>query len=280
MSTTSSKQILFLTANPMTTTALKLDEEMRLISHRMRRAEYRKQFEFRSAPAIRATDLPYELMDNAPDIVHFSGHGQQDGSLLFVWDADRKTVPIPPATLARVFKQLQGRIQCVVLNACYSEAQAESIAKFIPCVVGMSRAVPDDAAIAFAAGFYEALAFGKSIAEAFELGQIQVELTSPELAGSADIMKLLVQSGVDASQLRIVSSAHLTLDAIEGESSVAIASSTQQIGSIEAAGTSNTVNVTQGKGGQGSQPNNSPRSQKVDRIQIDGANNQVKVTQN
>ena len=144
-------KILFLTANPTNTTPLKLDEEIRLIGQRIRRGEYRKLFDVRPVPALRATDLPYELMDGAPDIVHFSGHGSPAGELAFQRDGDGAAVPIPASTLARVFKQLRDRIQCVVLNACYSELQAAAIVESIPCVVGMSRAVPDATAIAFAA---------------------------------------------------------------------------------------------------------------------------------
>lgn len=194
-------KILFLTANPSGTAALQLDEEIRLIGQRIRRGEYRKLFEIRSAPAIRATDLPFELMDDTPEVVHFSGHGSSAGELLFVNDSDGKPHPVPAKTLARFFKQFRDRVRCVVLNACYSRIQAEAIAESIPCVVGMSRAVPDATAIAFAAGFYEALAFGKSVADAFELGQTQVELTAPQLMDTADIPQLVVRAGEDASKI-------------------------------------------------------------------------------
>lgn len=194
-------KILFLTASPSDKAALQLDEEIRLISQRIRRGEYRNLFEIRSAPAIRATDLPFELMDNTPEIVHFSGHGSKAGSLHFINDGDRTARPIPPKTLARVFKQFRDRVKCVVLNACYSSAQAEAIAESIPCVVGMSWAVLDSTAIAFAAGFYEALAFGKSVAEAFELGLTQVDLSAPSAVHETEIPTLVVRRGEDASKI-------------------------------------------------------------------------------
>lgn len=197
-------KILFLTASPSDKAALQLDEEMRLIGQRIRRGEYRNLFEMRTAPAIRATDLPFELMDNAPEIVHFSGHGSKTGALYFIHDGDRAARPIPPRTLARVFKQFRDRVKCVVLNACYSAAQAEAIAESIPCVVGMSRAVYDSTAIAFAAGFYEALAFGKNVAEAFELGLTQVELSAPSAIHETEIPQLIVRKGEDASKIRLL----------------------------------------------------------------------------
>src|SRR6185436_1153486 len=66
----------------------------------------------------------------------------------------------------------------VVLNACYTETQARAIAEHIECVVGMSRAVTDSAAIRFAAAFYQALAFGQSVKTAFELGRNAIGLAN------------------------------------------------------------------------------------------------------
>ena len=75
-----------------------------------------------------------------------------------------------PDTLAALFAILKENIRCVVLNACYSQLQAEGIAASIDSVVGMQRAVPDKAAIEFAAGFYLGLGYGESVATAFDLG--------------------------------------------------------------------------------------------------------------
>lgn len=50
-------------------------------------------------------------------------------------------------------------------HACAGADQdsVSDIAESIPCMIGMSRDVPDATAIAFAAGFYEELAFGKTL---------------------------------------------------------------------------------------------------------------------
>ena len=63
-----------------------------------------------------------------------------------------------------------------MLNACYSEAQAQAIAKHIDCVVGMTTAVGDDAAIDFATAFYRALGYGRDVQTAFDLGTNQIAL--------------------------------------------------------------------------------------------------------
>lgn len=270
-------RILFLTANPSDTAALQLDEEIRLISQRIRRGEYRKLFEIRSAPAIRATDLPYELMDQTPDIVHFSGHGTKAGELCFVSDVDHETMPIPAQTLARVFKQFRDRVKCVVLNACYSSIQAAAIAESIPYVVGMSRAVPDSTAIAFAAGFYEAIAFGKTISEAFELGQTQVELTAPHLIASADIPQLIWRSGEDPSKHRLIQLAQPKESEFTLPSSAAAGTQTptqnQRIKNIRVGGVKNDLVIGQYGNATGN------KSQEVDDVSSDGEGNRLVVEQ-
>ena len=197
-------KILFLTASPSDKAPLQLDEELRQIGQRIRRGGYQHLFSLRSVPGIRATELPYELMSDPPDILHFSGHGSPAGELYFIAGPAERAQPIPGSTLAKLFRQFRDRIKCVVLNACWSTVQAAAIAESIPCVVGLSRAISDPAAIAFAAGFYEALAFGKTVKEAFDLGVIQLELANPKDTVSGSGLLLMSRADVDPATLRLV----------------------------------------------------------------------------
>jgi hypothetical protein len=56
----------------------------------------------------------------------------------------------------------------VVLNACYSDAQATRLRAVVDCVVGMTGTIRDDAARAFAIGFYRALGNRRSVRNAVE----------------------------------------------------------------------------------------------------------------
>jgi AAA-like domain/TIR domain len=58
----------------------------------------------------------------------------------------------------------------VLLNACYSQVQAEAIARHIDSVIGMSQPIGDRAAIEFATSFYDALGAGEAVEFAFRLG--------------------------------------------------------------------------------------------------------------
>jgi hypothetical protein len=79
-------------------------------------------------------------------------------------------------SLGRLFRLFQDKIECVLLNACYSEAQAEAIYQHINYVVGMNQAIGDRAAIKFAVGFYDALGAGRSYDDAYEFGRIAIDL--------------------------------------------------------------------------------------------------------
>ena len=125
--------------------------------------------------SVRPSDITQALLDTQPQIVHFSGHGTSTGALCFE-DLAGKTHPIEPDALAALFEQFSGQVNCVVLNACYSEIQAKAIAKHIKYVIGMNQAIGDKAAIAFAIGFYQALGGGCSIEDAYRLGCVQIQL--------------------------------------------------------------------------------------------------------
>lgn len=79
--------------------------------------------------------------------------------------------PMSKATLVHLFHVLKDNVHLVLLNACHSEPIAEALVEVIPCAIGMSGEITDDAAIAFAAAFYRGLGFGRNIEEAFNLGK-------------------------------------------------------------------------------------------------------------
>ena len=165
---------LFLAANPPATTRLRLDEESRSIDQALQRGRHRDRFELATQWAVQLGDLQGHLLRYRPDIVHFSGHGA-DGALVLE-DATGGPRTLQPADLRALLEQLGRNIRCVVLSACFTQPQAEEIARHIPCVIGTSRAISDTAAIGFATGFYEALAHGENVRTAFELGGQRIAL--------------------------------------------------------------------------------------------------------
>lgn len=168
------KKILILSANPKNTSQLRLDEEVREIKAALKLSKNREAFEIVTESALRVNDLRRSLLDNQPHIVHFSGHGKGSNGLLLENQLGIQLVS--SESLAGLFKSFEDSVECVVLNACYSEVQAEAIYQHIDCVIGMNQAIGDVAAIEFATGFYDALAAGRSYRDSFELGCGAIDL--------------------------------------------------------------------------------------------------------
>ena len=168
------KRILILSANPKNTRRLRLDEEMREIKEGLRRAKQRKQFIIETAEAVRYRDIRRAILDFEPNIVHFSGHGEGEEGLVFENETG-KTELVQAETLARLFELFAQQVECVVLNACYSQVQASAISQHIPYVIGMKKAIGDRAAIEFAVGFYDGLGAGGSLEFAYKLGCNAIE---------------------------------------------------------------------------------------------------------
>jgi hypothetical protein len=193
--------ILFLGANPAGTTKLALDREVREIDERLRSSEWRDVFRVEHAWAVRATDLLERLLRYRPTIVHFSGHGNSAGELALE-DETGEVKPLSATILAALFRVLGRTVRCVVLNACYSESQAQAIAEHIDFVVGMNTAIEDNAAVVFAGTFYQALGYGEDMQTAFDLGCVQIDL---EGRMQSHVPKLVVtRAGVRASETKFV----------------------------------------------------------------------------
>ena len=131
------RRVLFLASNPANTGRLRLDKEMREVDEGLRRSNKRDQFDLVAKLAVRVDDLRRSLLNHSPRIVHFSGHGAGAGGIV-VENEKGEAYEVPNDALAGLFELCAGHIEYVVLNACYSDVQADAIAKHIPYVIGMT----------------------------------------------------------------------------------------------------------------------------------------------
>ena len=167
-------KILFLAANPRSMPELDLKAEADAIAAALRRARYAGHFQFITHYAVRVSQLQELLLDHRPHVVHFSGHGTGGGEIIL--EDERGYVhAVAPDALAETFRLLGGDLRCVVINACYSQPQAEAIARHVEGVIGMAEQIENEAAITFSAAFYRALADGKDLQTAFDLGCNQLQ---------------------------------------------------------------------------------------------------------
>lgn len=160
-------KVLFLAASPQDQNPLRLDEEIRAIMEKVRASEYRDSVELVSWWAVRPSDLLQALNEHKPHIVHFSGHGSDSDELLFQ-DSNGNTKPVSRAAIMATMNTMADNIQVVVFNSCFSRGQAEEITQYVDMAIGMNDAIGDEAARIFAAQFYSAIGFGRSVKQAFD----------------------------------------------------------------------------------------------------------------
>lgn len=169
------KKILVLASNPRGTTVLNLSREIRDIEEGLKLSQNRGKFKIEICVAVRPIDLRRAIMEIKPQIVHFCGHGE--GNLgLCLEDDNGSPKLVSTEALLDLFRIFANSVECVVINSCHSEVQAQAIAQHINYVVGMNRSVRDNAAIKFAVGFYDGIGAGESIERSFEIGQLAVLL--------------------------------------------------------------------------------------------------------
>jgi hypothetical protein len=162
------KTILIAAAAPSDEARLRLDVEVRDIEEGLRLAEQRDQFLLEKIWATRVRDLRRAMQTHKPTIVHFCGHGTGEQGIVLE-DNQGKAQLVSSDALASFFELFIDSVECVVLNACFSDVQAKGIVKYIPYVIGMTKAIGDQAAIEFAVAFYDSLAAGDDYERAYKV---------------------------------------------------------------------------------------------------------------
>lgn len=180
-------KILFLAANPTDQARIQTGLEHRQIKTQLGLGSERDKFLF-LPPQFEVTIKELvRAMNDKPNIVHFSGHGETNGISISTEKNTTQLVGTP--ALQRLFKPLKGTIKILILNACYSAEQAKAISEFGPYVVGHNLPVADPAAISFSEGFYNGLGEGKNFKKAFNDAMTVVLTEYPSAASAIEVWK-------------------------------------------------------------------------------------------
>jgi hypothetical protein len=189
--------ILFLAANPDGTSALKLGEECAEIQRELKMTPHRDDFHFESGWAVGIDELMRHLTELDPLVVHFSGHGDRSAGLLLQGEQGQ-TQPVSARALALMVEAAARSVRVVVLNACYTTVQADALRAKVDCVVGMSGAIGDAAARAFAIRFYGALGNRRSIGNAVAQG---IAALAAKQFPDEVLPRCVTRDGIDADQV-------------------------------------------------------------------------------
>jgi hypothetical protein len=83
-----------------------------------------------------------------------------------------------PLSFAKLVSETCPPLQCVILNACAGHIQAEILSRVIPLTICFTGRVSDKESIMFSKGFYESIACGRALDDAFKDGSRRVEIHS------------------------------------------------------------------------------------------------------
>lgn len=211
--------ILFLAANPRVHNPLQLAEECADIQRELTMSPHRDDFQFESRWAVSIDELMRHLNELSPTVIHFAGHGagkpagsergsgrQRDIVVpgarveggIYLQDEQGQPQLVSPRALAMMIKAAGGSARVVVLNACYTAAQADVLRDKIECIVGMDGAIEDEAARAFAIRFYGALGNRRSVGNAVD--QAVAALAAKQMPDEL-LPRCMTRDGVDAHRV-------------------------------------------------------------------------------
>jgi len=185
------QHLLFLSADPVDLNENDLQAQYAEIVSEIQQAGITSQSIFHT----KIDDLIKAIDDEKPSILHFTGHGKKaeeftkeekedaeamgihlsDGSGLILTDKHGRPYELATIQLKHIFKTFKKRnihFELVFLNACHSKNQAEAVSQYVDYVIATTAEVGKNNAQAFAKLFYNRLATGQSIPDAFELAQM------------------------------------------------------------------------------------------------------------
>jgi hypothetical protein len=187
-------KILYLAANPRDTSHLRVQEEARDLQERIRLGPRREDFEVILCLAVRPRDLLRGLQEVQPHIIHFSGHGNLDKQIVLQDDVG-KSCPVAPEDLAGLAELFKTNLKVALISCCYGRPQAEALSRVLDFTIGMDEPISDKGAVIFSAAFYQVLASGGSVRQAFESARL---LTRMEGRPVFQVSDLLVREGAGA----------------------------------------------------------------------------------
>ena len=134
------------------------------------------------------TEIHARLLAGEWHVLHFVGHGDYDTStgegVLALVGSDGRANLVEASRIGDLLSEARSMPRLMVLNSCssgrsgtqdlFSGTAAALVRSGIAAVVAMQFAISDAAAIAFARGFYTAIAHGRNVDEATRSGRISM----------------------------------------------------------------------------------------------------------
>ncbi len=170
------KRIVFLAAD--TRVDLNVDKEAKIIRDELKKGKRKYQYtKVLNLSAIKLIDV---LVNENPSILHYSGHSAVEG--IFMFDDKQQPVLADVKSIQKIFEANKSKlkIECLILNSCYSKTQADALKNYTKYIIGTTNAVPDDDALLFSQGFYKGVFNELDYKNAFDGSLAALELNDDE----------------------------------------------------------------------------------------------------
>jgi formylglycine-generating enzyme required for sulfatase activity len=190
-------KVLFIKASPPGGEPLDHDTELRGLQELQR-------FDVIPVIAAKVADVLPALRAHEPQILHFAGHGDKTGALVFNNVGGTSYQFLRGEQLAEMLwvhqAEAKAKVQLVVLAGCNTAPSADLAAEHVGCAIGMDDKVSDTAVARwFTPALYAALADGRSIQNSLE--SAVATLRSQKQPFVADAVTICWRDGVDPTKL-------------------------------------------------------------------------------
>lgn len=199
MKTNQTMNLLFVSAGPSLLGSLRLGAEERDIREKIRATTKRDNIKIDVAPAARRTDLIDAFGRYKPNVLHISGHG--DNNSIVLEDDNGDAAEVSQEMLTKFVGVAGEQLRLVVLNTCESARLANHLTGTVDAAIGMDVSVNDDVARVFAVQLYSSLGEGLSLQLAFDQAALQIEAYN---LPQSDNPRLFVRKSLDANKIFIV----------------------------------------------------------------------------
>lgn len=171
--------VLVLFSNPIDSDRLRLDREDSIFVELVRQVREPVTVEVERKHAASFRDLMYLIDSDRFEIIHFSGHGTEDGILLEGIDGSGKGSIIDASQLVSLFDGLRPkRLRVLVFMSCFSSEMIGKLLNHSPYIISAEGAVPDDTALVFIRGFYSSYFLHRSVQRAFDDANLALSVES------------------------------------------------------------------------------------------------------
>jgi WD40 repeat protein len=181
-------RVLGVVSSPRGLAPLDVEKEKEQLSRALSRLTTDGLVELAWAPSATWADLQDTLLGGTWHVLHFIGHGDFDpghglGMLALTGDNGRMQM-VDGSRFVDLLRQARPVPRLVVLNSCsgaassvtdlFSGTAAALVRGGVTAVAAMQYEITDDAAIAFARGFYTAIARGRGVDEAVSSARVAI----------------------------------------------------------------------------------------------------------